>query len=75
VPVAGRLDVWIRRSGDTERHLVQRSDMEWRSDPTMAIDGVLFKTFRGGGGRTWPPQRPSSTTVSGIAIRRTSRDR
>lgn len=65
----GRLDVWIRRASDVaERNVVQRSDMEWRSDPAMAIDGVLFETFHGGGDRTWAPQRPSSSTFSGITI-------
>lgn len=70
----GRLDVWIRRAGDVaERNVVQRSGMEWRSDPTMAIDGVLFETFHGGGDPSWAPQRPSSSTFSGITVRTSSR--
>jgi hypothetical protein len=72
----GRLDVWIRRSSDdAERKVVQRSDMEWRSDPTMSIDGVLFETFHGGGDRTWAPQRPSSSTFSAIVISTQSHSR
>lgn len=66
----GTLDVWIRRPGVVgEDHVVRRSDMEWRSDPSLTIDGLLFETFHGGSDRDWAPRRPSWTTFSRITIR------
>ena len=71
----GRLDVWLRPPGAAEeRRVVERSDLEWRSDPTIAIDGVLFETFHGGSDRTWAPQRPSATTFHDIVVAAEHRD-
>jgi len=65
----GKLDVWAGSPGSsTETHLLSRSDMEWRSDPSLSIDSLLFETFHGGGDETWAPRHKSSTTFSNISI-------
>ncbi len=65
----GRLDVWIRLPhAVSETHVVARSAMEWRSDPNVFVDGLLFETFHGGGDKTWSPRRPSTTTFSDIYV-------
>ncbi len=58
----GSLDVWIESSDAVEaRHVVSRSDMEWRSIPSIQVDSLLFETFHGGGDSSWAPRRPCFT--------------
>ncbi len=65
----GTLDVWIATPDtQTERHVLSRSDMQWRSDPSIAIDGLLFETFHGGGDKSWAPRRRSFTLFGDIMV-------
>lgn len=62
----GTLDLWVGLPGADERHVVTRSDVEWRSRPDILVDGLLFETFHGGGDRSWAPGRPCSTVFRDI---------
>ena len=66
----GRLDVRVgtARSGEL-RHVVRRSDVEWRATRDVAVDGVLFQTFYGGSDGKWAPRESSFTTFSDISTR------
>lgn len=64
----GRFDLWVGLPEADERHVVSRADMEWRSTPEVAIDGLLFETFHGGGDRSWAPRRPSFTLFRDIVV-------
>ena len=66
----GRLDVWVGTTKSRKyRHVLSRADMEWRATRDIALDGLLFETFYGGGDTTWAPRRPSFTLFSDIATR------
>lgn len=64
----GGLDVWVGLPEAIERRVVSRVDMEWRSIPDVAIDGILFQTFHGGGDRSWAPSRPCFTLFRDIGV-------
>lgn len=63
----GTLDVWVATSDDVaKQHVVSRSDMQWRKDPNLRIDGLLFETFHGGGDKSWAPRRESFAVFDDI---------
>ena len=63
----GSLDVWVSTPNvQNEQSVVSRSDMQWRSNDDIAIDGILFETFHGGGDNSWAPRRPSFTLFRDI---------
>jgi hypothetical protein len=64
----GNLRVWIRLEGESERLMVERSDLEWRSASTFGVDGFYFETFHGGGDRSWAPTKPCWVEFSGMKI-------
>lgn len=56
----GKLAVWIRLGDDetsSERLLVSRTDLEWRTVNAFAVDSLYFETFHGGSDRSWAPTR------------------
>jgi len=64
----GKLDVWLTATqSDKKLHLLSRSDMEWRATRDIAVDGLLFQTFYGGGNKEWAPRRSSFTLFSDIS--------
>ena len=64
----GELDVWVGTTKPRKyRHLLSRSDIEWRATRDIASDGLLFQSFYGGGDKTWAPRSPSFTLFSDIA--------
>ena len=65
----GTLDVWVGTTKSKKyRHVLRRTDLEWRATRNIVIDGLLFQSFYGGGNKTWAPRRPSFTLFSDIAI-------
>ena len=65
----GKLYVWISAGeAQAERLVVSRTDMEWRSVDTFAIDSLYFETFHGGSDATWAPTRPCWTEFSGVKV-------
>ncbi len=65
----GSLDIWIASSdAEEDRHVISRSDMEWRSTPSVVVDGLLFETFHGGGDSSWAPRRLSYTLFQDIEM-------
>ena len=72
----GRLDVWIgtAKSGKYRR-VLSRADMKWRATRDIALDGLLFESFYGGGDKTWAPRRPSFTLFNDIVTRSLDRFR
>jgi hypothetical protein len=64
----GALNVWIGTTKSRKyRHVLSRADIEWRATRDIALDGLLFQSFYGGGDKTWAPRRPSFTLFSDIA--------
>lgn len=58
----GELNVWIGTTKSSKfRHVLCRTDIEWRATRDFALDGLLFQSFYGGGDKTWAPRRPSFT--------------
>lgn len=67
----GKLMVWIQLMGNRPgewRELIHRTDLEWRSVPTFAIDSLYFETFHGGSDLSWAPSRPSWAEFSDLAV-------
>lgn len=67
----GKLDVWIRTGeGDSaaELQLVSRTDMEWRTVDSFAVDSLYFESFHGGNDRSWAPSRPCFAEFTDIMI-------
>ena len=63
----GKLDVWIGTTKSRQyRHVLRRADIQWRATRDIALDGLLFQAFHGGGDRTWAPRRPSFTLFRDI---------
>jgi hypothetical protein len=54
----GTLRVWLTAGTAPERLMVERTDLEWRSGKTFAVDSLYFETFYGGSGLEWAPTRP-----------------
>lgn len=66
----GTMDVWIGDASTRKfRHVVSRSDMEWRATKKIVVDSMRFETFYGGSNKSWAPQRPSFTLFSDISTR------
>lgn len=65
----GKLYVWVAAGeGNAEQLMVSRTDMEWRTVDTFAIDSLYFETFHGGSDQTWAPTRPCWTEFSGLKV-------
>lgn len=70
----GTLRVWIALPSQKERLLVDRDDMEWRSNDSFGVDSLYFETFHGGGDSSWAPSRPCWAEFSGLEVRPVSRN-
>jgi len=65
----GRLAVWIGTDdAPSERQVIDRTDLEWRSLDTIKVDSLMFETFHGGGDSSWAPTRACSAEFSQIAV-------
>lgn len=64
----GTLRVWISLPGEPFRLLVNRPDLEWRSENTFGVDGLYFETFHGGGDSSWSPTRPCWADFSRMEV-------
>lgn len=53
----GTMRVWIALGDSKEKLMVERTDMEWRTVDTFAVDSLYFETFHGGGDASWAPTR------------------
>lgn len=53
----GSMRVWISSGDHKEKLMVERTDMEWRTVDTFAVDSLYFETFHGGNDATWAPTR------------------
>lgn len=65
-------DVWIKTGdGDssTEKQLVGRTDMEWRTVDAFGVDAIYFESFHGGSDKTWAPTRECSAEFGAISVR------
>lgn len=66
----GSAEVWIAQGADaTERQVLSRGDLEWRTIDSILIDSIQFETFHGGGDRSWAPTRPCSAEFADVGIR------
>lgn len=66
----GTLRVWIRQGASaTERLVVEKTDMQWRSVPSIGADSILFNTFHGGSDVSWAPSRDCHARFSGFEWR------
>lgn len=66
----GELRVWITTEGNSERLMVERTDMEWRSVDSFAVDGLYFETFHGGGDKSWAPKKACWAEFGEISVAR-----
>ncbi|WP_113959638.1 polysaccharide lyase [Roseimicrobium gellanilyticum] len=64
----GTLRVWIALSDQTEKLMVERTDMEWRTVDTFGVDSLYFETFHGGGDATWAPKKACWADFTGIKV-------
>lgn len=64
----GALKVWITLPGQPMQLLVDRADLEWRSQHTFGVDGLYFETFHGGGDSSWSPTRPCWADFSQMEV-------
>ena len=53
----GTLRVWITQPGQSERLVVQQTDMEWRNTASYGVDSLYFESFHGGNDSSWAPTR------------------
>jgi hypothetical protein len=68
----GALSVWIRigdETSATEREVVRRNDLEWRSVPTFGVDSIDFETFHGGSNKSWAPKKDSWAEFGAISLK------
>lgn len=52
----GTLRVCVAIGSAPERAVVERTDLEWRTVPSIGIDSIYFETFYGGSGLDWAPK-------------------
>lgn len=64
----GKLYVWITSGNEEERQVMSRTNMEWRTVDTFAVDSLYFETFHGGSDHTWAPTRACWTEFSGVKV-------
>ncbi|MBB5035931.1 polysaccharide lyase [Prosthecobacter dejongeii] len=65
----GTLRVWITLPDQSEKLMVEQTDMEWRSVKTFGVDGLYFETFHGGGDTSWAPKKPCWAEFSALEVR------
>jgi len=65
----GTLRAWITTEGGSERLMVERTDMEWRSADSFGVDGLYFETFHGGGDSSWAPTRKCWADFAHMAVK------
>lgn len=68
----GSVRVWIALGEAKEQLMVERTDVEWRTVDTFAVDSLYFETFHGGSDETWAPTRACWTEFDGMSVRKGS---
>lgn len=66
----GTLHVWLTLTGQEERLMVERQDLEWRTVDSFGVDSLYFETFHGGGDKSWAPTQPCWVDFSAISVQK-----
>jgi hypothetical protein len=66
----GKLYVYLAPadSPKQERLLVARTNMQWRSVESFAVDSLYFESFHGGNDNSWAPTKPCWAEFSDIKV-------
>lgn len=59
----GSVTVWVNN-----QLVLNQTDLQFRTTPTLKIDGILFSTFFGGGDRTWATPRSVYADFANVQI-------
>lgn len=66
----GMLRVWATITGQDEKLMVEKKDMEWRTVDSFGVDGLYFETFHGGGDKSWAPTRPCFVEFAEMSVQK-----
>ncbi len=64
----GVLKIYVTSNPSDPKLVVDRNDIQWRSESDFGIDSVLFQSFHGGSDKTWAPNRHCWAEFGSIAV-------